>query len=95
MPCRVRVLERMKGQGVLTDESGVKRRAAYNLQQIQDEIAVGPGEPPLLGGRKVVGTVLPVGEVGVWYTLEMSDGRKFKFFHYHSDGLIASSGPIE
>ena len=91
----MRVLERMRGQGVLVDESGTMQKASYNLQQIQQEIAVGPGEPPLLGGKSIVGTVLPVRDVGVWNTLELSDGRKFKFFHYHSDGYITSSGPIE
>ena len=91
----MKVLEKMRGKGVLTDERGEKQKVSYDLRQIQDEIAVGPGEPPLLGLKSVVGTVLPV--VAMWGTnvLEMSDGRKLKFFYRHSNGSIAPTGPIE
>lgn len=91
----MRVLERMRGRGVLTDEIGEKQKVTYDLQQVQDEIAVGRGESPLLGLKSVVGIVLPVIAMGGCNALEMSDGRKFKFFYRHSDGSITSTGPIE
>jgi hypothetical protein len=89
----MRMLERMSGKGVIPERE--KQKVAYDLGLLQEEIDVGPDEPPLLGLKKVVGTVLPVVALGVWNTLVMADGRKFKFCHHHADGSITSTGPIE
>lgn len=90
----MRVVEKMRGEGVVP-ERGAIQKVTYDLRVMQNEIDVGPGEPPLPGLKTIVGTILPVGTIGDLNTLVMSDGRKFKFYCHHSDGSITSSGPIE
>ena len=90
MRMRTRELERMRGRGVVTeDNTGKMYPATYDLCRTQNVVDLGPDEPPLPTTRNVVGCILPVNSFEGYKTLQMEDGRKFKFFYSNSDGSIA------
>jgi hypothetical protein len=89
MRTRTRELERMRGRGVVTDETGKTCPVTDDLSRTQDELYDGPGGPPIPTSKDIVGRILPVTSFDGSKTLQMADGRKFKFFYKHSDGSIA------
>ena len=89
MRTRTRELERMRGRGVVTEETGKVYAVTYDLSRTQDELYDGSGDPPIRTSQNVVGCILPVNSFEGFKTLQMHDGRKFKFFHSNSDGCIA------
>lgn len=89
---RTRELERLRGEGIVTEESGKTYSATYDLRRTQDELSCrtkSSGDPPMLTTKNILGRVLPVNSFEGYKTLQMADGRRLKFFYTHSDGSIA------
>jgi hypothetical protein len=89
MRTRTRELEQMSGHGVVTEETGKTYAATYDLSRTQDELYDGSGDPPIRTSKNIIGRVLPVVSFDGFKTLQMDDGRRFKFFYSNSDGSIA------
>jgi len=73
-------------------------RAKYDLQITQDEPEGEPGVPPIVGSKHMSGLVwspydpyFVLAHFRKTMTLQMEDGRKFRFFHRDSDGSIGLS----
>jgi hypothetical protein len=91
MRTRTRELERMRGRGTVTEETGKTIAVAYDLSRMQNELFDRSGDPPIPTTRNVVGRILPASPPdGEIKTLQMADGRKLKFFYAGpADGSIA------
>jgi hypothetical protein len=90
----MKVLEHLQGTGVVTAPDGYEMRAKYDVQITQDEPGVGTG-PPIVRSKHISGLVwsaedpdFVVGHLRKVMTLQMEDGRKFRFFHRDIDGNI-------
>ena len=82
-------LERLRGRGIVTEETGKSYPVTYDLSLTQDELWDVPGGPPIPTGTDLVGRVLPMISFVGLKTLQMDDGREFKFFYGDTDGSIA------
>jgi len=90
-----RVIERLKGTGLVTTERGKESSARYHLSLIQDEIDSAPGDQPQLGPMNFTGQVwcphdgsFVAIHQGQTMTLRMEDGRRLRFTHRNRDGGI-------
>ena len=91
----MKVLERLQGTGIVTAPDGDEMRAKYDLQITQDEPEGGPGAPPMACSKHIAGLVWSTSDPDfvpthfrTIMTLQMEDGRKFRFFHRGIDGSI-------
>ena len=90
-----RVLERLKGTGLVTTESGKKISVKYHLSLTEDEIDSGPGGQLQLGPKSFAGQIwcphdgsFVAVHQGQTMTLRMEDGRQLCFTHRNRDGGI-------
>ncbi len=91
----MKVLEQLRGAGIVTSPDGAEMRAKYDIQITQDESEGGPTVPPTVKYKHISGRVwsehdpsfVPI-HIHKIMLLEMEDGRKFKFFHREMDGTI-------
>jgi hypothetical protein len=90
-----RVIERLKGTGLVTTERGKESSARYHLSLTQEEIDPGPGDLPQLGPKNFAGQVwcphdgsFVAIHLGQTMTLCMEDGRRLRFTHRNRDGGI-------
>jgi len=94
----VKVLEHLRGTGIVTAPDGGEMRAKYDLQITQDEPEGGPGVPPIVSYKHISGRVwseydpyfVPT-HIHKIMLLQMEDDRKFTFFHREMDGTIGLS----
>jgi hypothetical protein len=85
-------LEKIKGKGTVTSQSGETFPATYDIDVYQNEIPAGhllDGSATIPGLKRYEGTVLPVRALGETQTLEMQDGRRMVFFFKDGNGAIA------
>ena len=91
----MKMLEQLRGTGVVTVPNGNEVRANYDLQITQDD----PVQlPPITRSKHVSGLVwsecdpyfVPA-HIREIMTLRMEDGRKLNFFHRDIDGSIGLS----
>ena len=89
------VIERLKGNGVVTSQRGKEIPVQYHLSLVQEEIEPAPGEPPQLGPRNFAGQIwcphdgsFVAVHLGQTMTLRMEDGRRLRFTHRNRDGGI-------
>jgi len=94
----VKVLEHLRGTGMVTTPDGNEMRARYDLKITQDESEGEPGVPPVIGSKHMSGQVWSLSDpyfvlthIRKTMTLQMEDGRKIQFFHRDSDGNIGLS----
>ena len=94
----MKVLEQMKGTGIVTGPDGDEMQAQYDLQITQDEPAAAQDAPPTVRSKHISGLVwspsdpyFVAAHCRKIMTLQMEDGRKFKFFHRDLDGSIGFS----
>jgi hypothetical protein len=84
-------LETMTGKGLASYESGETVSVEYRLELLQEMIDFDAkqGHSQLPGLQILQGRVLPVSHpIARTFTLELSDGRKFKLAHFDSEGSI-------
>jgi hypothetical protein len=91
----MKVLEHLQGTGVVTAPDGNEIRAKYDIQITQDEPDAGPAVPPGVRSKHISGLVwsaedadFVIGHLRKVMTLQMEDGRRFRFFHRDIDGTI-------
>jgi hypothetical protein len=91
----MKILERLQGTGIVTAPDESETRAKYDLQITQDEPEGAPGVPPITGSKHLSGRVWSIHDpyfvlahIRKTMTLQMEDGRRFRFFHRASDGSI-------
>jgi len=89
------LLEHLQGTGLATDPDGNEIRARYDIQITRDEPDACAGTPPIPAFKHLAGRVwsehdpyFVLGHFRKTLTLQMEDGRKFKFFHRDLDGNI-------
>lgn len=90
-----RVIERLKGTGLVTTERGKESSAKYHLSLTQDESDSGPGDQAQLGPKNFTGQIwcphdgsFVAVHQGQTMTLRMEDGRRLRFTHRNRDGGI-------
>ena len=90
-----RVIERLKGIGIVTTERGKESSVRYHLSLTQDETDSGPGDQPELGPKDFAGQIwcphdgsFVAIHQGQTMTLRMEDGRRLRFTHQNRDGGI-------
>jgi hypothetical protein len=88
-------LEHLQGAGIVTAQDGIEIPALYDIHITQDEIEGEPGSPPTPGAKHITGQVWSARDPSFVIThfrenmtLEMEDGRQFKFFHRDPKGNI-------
>jgi hypothetical protein len=86
-------LEHLEGTGLVTARDGEEIQVKYDIHITQDETDAGPGRAPAF--KHVCGRVWSVRDLSFAVThyrenmtLQMEDGRQFKFFHKDSNGTI-------
>ena len=91
----MQLLEHLQGTGVVTAENGDQMRAKYDIEITRDEPDATASAKPLtlfkhLGGRvwSEHDPYFVLSHVRKSMTIQMEDGRKFKFFHRDIDGNI-------
>ena len=91
----MQLLEHLHGSGVVTAENGDQMRAKYDIQITRDERDTTAHATPVRLFKHVVGRVwsehdpyFVLGHIRKSLTLQMEDGRKFRFFHRDIDGNI-------
>lgn len=94
----MKVLEHLQGTGTVTTPDGDEMSARYDVQITQDENEEGPAAPPVTASKHLSGlvwsTVDPyfvLNHFRKTMTLQMEDGRKFRFFHRNANGSIGLS----
>jgi hypothetical protein len=90
-----RVIDRLKGTGLVTTGRGKEISVRYHLSLTQDEIDSAPGEQSQLGPRSFAGQIWCPHDgsfVAIHQdqtmTLRMADGRQLCFTHLNRDGGI-------
>ena len=90
-----RVIERLKGTGLVTSERGKEISVRYHLCLTQEHIDSGPGEQPQLGPKTFDGQIwcpydgsFVAVHLGQTMTLRMEDERRLRFTHRNRDGGI-------
>jgi hypothetical protein len=90
-----RVIDRLKGTGLVTTGRGKEISVKYHLSLTQDEIDSGLGAQPQLGPKNFAGQVwcpydgsFVAIHLGQTMTLRMEDGRRLRFTHRNRDGAI-------
>ena len=91
----MKVLEHLQGTGIVTDPNGGEVRAKYDIQITQDEANGRPDMPPSARSKHISGMVWSTSDpyfvpthFRTIMTLQMEDGRKFRFFHRDIDGSV-------
>jgi len=91
----MKLLEHLHGTGIVTVENEGEVAANYDIRITQEEPEAERGTPPLTVFKHLSGRVwsehdpsFVLGHFRKTMTLQMEDGRKFKFFHKDSDGKI-------
>jgi hypothetical protein len=94
----VKILETLKGIGIVTIPDGGELRAQYDLQITQDEPPEGADAPPTVHYKHICGRVwsgddpyFVPSHVRKVMQLQLQDGRKLNFFHRELDGTIGLS----
>jgi hypothetical protein len=94
----MKILEQLRGAGMVTSPDGEEMRARYDLKITQDESAGGPTTPGTVNYKHITGRVwseydpyFVPSHIHKTMLLQMEDGRKFKFFHREMDGTIGLS----
>ena len=88
----MRIVEALRGKGMVTTEDGQQVSVEYDLKVCQEEISAGSMENPtasIPGMKSIEGHVKPVRFFGQELTLELEDKRKIKFFFTDMRGTIA------
>jgi hypothetical protein len=90
-----RVIDRLKGTGLVTTGRGKEISVKYHLSLTQDEVDSAPGAPPQLGPKNFAGQIwcpydgsFVAIHLGQTMTLRMEDGRRLRFTHRNRDGAI-------
>lgn len=90
-----RVIDRLKGTGLVTTDRGKESSARYHLSLTQDEIDSGAGGQPQFGPKNFSGQIwcphdgsFVAVHQGQTMTLRMEDGRQLRFTHRNRDGGI-------
>jgi hypothetical protein len=90
-----RVIDRLKGTGLVTTSRGKEISVKYHLSLTQDEIDSGLGAQPQLGPKNFAGQIwcpydgsFVAIHLGQTMTLRMEDGRRLRFTHRNRDGAI-------
>lgn len=90
-----RVIERLKGTGLVTTERGKEISVKYHLSLVQEEIESGSVEEAHLGPKTFAGQIwcphdgsFVAVHQGQPMTLRMEDGRQLRFTHRNRDGGI-------
>jgi hypothetical protein len=90
-----RVIERLKGTGLVTTERGKESSVRYHLSLTQDEVDSGTGDQPHFGPKNFAGQIwcphdgsFVAIHLGQIMTLRMEDGRRLRFTHRNRDGGI-------
>jgi hypothetical protein len=91
----MKLLEHLHGTGVVVVESGDEVRAKYDVRITRDEPDDRAGSAPATTFKHLAGRVwsdhdpyFVLSNYPKVLTLQMEDGRKFKFFHRDIDGNI-------
>ena len=89
------LLEHLQGTGMVTAPDGTEVRAKYDVRITRDEPDTGAGTSPAVGFKHLGGRVwsehdsyFVLGHARKTMTLQMEDGRKFRFFHRDIEGNI-------
>jgi hypothetical protein len=90
-----RVIDRLKGTGLVTTGRGKETSVKYHLSLTQEEVDPAPGELPQLGPKNFAGQIwcpydgsFVAIHLGQTMTLRMEDGRRLQFTHRNRDGGI-------
>ena len=90
-----RVIDRLKGTGLVTTGRGKEISVKYHLSLAQDGIDSSTAEQPQLGPRTFSGQIwcphdgsFVAVHLGQPMTLRMEDGRQLRFTHRNRDGGI-------
>jgi len=88
-------LEHLQGAGIVSAKDGNEIPALYDIHITQDEIQGEPGSPSAPGAKHISGQVWSAHDPSFVIThfrenmtLEMEDGRQFRFFHRDAKGNI-------
>ena len=88
-------LEHLQGTGTVSAKDGNEIPALYDIHITQDEIPGEPGTPAAPGAKHISGQVwsshdpsFVITHFRENMTLEMEDGRQFRFFHRDAKGNI-------
>ena len=91
----MKLLEHLQGTGVVTAPDGNEMRAKYDVQITQDEPEGAAGVSPIVRSKHISGLVwssddssFVISHVRTVMTLQMEDGRRFRFFHRDIEGNI-------
>jgi hypothetical protein len=91
----MQLLEHLRGTGVVTAENGDQMRAKYDIQITRDEPDASASATPVTLFKRLGGRVwsehdpyFVLSHVRKSLTLQMEDGRKFKFFHRTSTATL-------
>jgi hypothetical protein len=94
----MKLLEHLRGTGIVTYPDGGETRARYDIEITQDEPKAEPAVPPVVSYKHISGRVWSENDpyfvpthIHKIMLLQMEDGRKFKFFHREIDGSIGLS----
>lgn len=94
----MKVLEHLRGTGIVTAPDGDEMSAKYDVQITQDEPEGGTGARPVVRCKHISGLVWS--DVDPYFVstharkimmLQMEDGRRFNFFHRDISGGIGLS----
>jgi hypothetical protein len=88
-------LEHLQGTGTVTTQDGNEIPALYDIHITQDQIHGAPGTTSAPGAKHISGQVWSPRDTSFvmthfreTMTLEMEDGRQFRFFHRDTKGNI-------
>jgi hypothetical protein len=84
----MKLLEQMKGTGIVTGPDGDEMEAKYDLQITQDELEAEPDAIPIMRSKHISGLVWSTSDPSFVskhcrkiMTLQIDDGRIFRLFH--------------
>ena len=88
-------LEHLQGTGIVSAKDGFEIPAQYDIRITQDEVQGESGSPTATGAKHITGQVWSANDPSFVIThfrenmtLEMEDGRQFRFFHRDAKGNI-------
>lgn len=91
----MKLLEHLHGVGMVIGDNGEEIPAKYDVQITRDDPEAAVDAPPTVGFKHIAGRVwserdpyFVLSHCRKILTLEMEDGRRFKFFHRDAEGNI-------